>query len=74
MNATRRIASAFLGLHVIAGFAFAQLPPDRITNPAGLQQFMDVAYNSEDDVYFLSYTGDGTQREASRARAFQLRR
>ena len=59
MNVTRRIAPVLFDLQFIAGTSFAQLDPDRITNPPGLQFFQDVAYNSEDDEYFLAYEGNG---------------
>ena len=60
MSPNRRIASALLALQVIAGSSFAELAPGRLTNPAGFQLYMDVAYNSEEDHYFLAYDGDGT--------------
>jgi len=39
-----------------------ELPPGRITNPAGLQRFQGVAYNSALDEYLLIYQGDGIAR------------
>jgi len=39
-----------------------ELPPGRITNPAGLQRFQGVAYNSALDEYLVIYQGDGIAR------------
>lgn len=63
MNVTPRKAGILFCFILFSSWSFAQpLPPDRITNPPGLQFFMGAAYNSEDDEYFLTYAADGAPR------------
>ena len=66
-QAVRYLAVALLALLVTQVSYATEIAPGRIINPGGLQLKMAVAYNSENDEYFLTYAGtrDGLAQPAA---------